>query len=150
VDPIVLERSGKLLELPELLGWFVDPGRIHEDAVALLEARETRLVVSDQIKAEREAAIVDAVIDKHFIGEDRRRWARRLSEMASIFRATGREEPAGLAEGAAAALTDEGRTARSIPLVRGLALRGLTMGAEVALGRVKLDQVSRAPNRQGR
>jgi hypothetical protein len=67
--------------------------------------------------------------------------------MASIFRATNREEPARRAECAAAVLADDARSARTIPLVRGLALRGLTVGAEVALGRVKLADVSRAPAR---
>ncbi len=148
VDRYLLDRSTELLELPEFLGWFVDPGSIHEDALALLQARESRLVVSDQIKAEREAAIVDAVIDKLFTGEARRRWSRRLSEMAFILRATGRDEPARLAECVAAALADQAQAARTIPLVRGLALRGLEMGAEVALGRVKLAEVSRAPTRK--
>jgi hypothetical protein len=94
----------------------VDPGSIHEDALALLQARESRLVVSDQIKAEREAAIVDTVIDKQFPPEARRRWARRLSEMAFIFRATDREEPAQLAECVAAALADPDRAALHDPV----------------------------------
>jgi hypothetical protein len=150
VNGAMLERSPELLDLPELLGWFVDPASTHEDALALLQARESRLVVSDQIKAERESAIVDSVIDKLFTADARRRWSRRLREMALIFRATERHEPAELAESTAAALADLGREARTIPLVRGLALRGLTMGAEVALGRVKLADVSRAPDRHPR
>ena len=150
VDPHLLDRSAALLELAELAGWFVDPGQIHEDTLALLQARESRLVVSDQIKGEREAAIVDAVIDTQFTGEARRRWARRLAEMALIFRSTGREEAARLAGGAEAALADQSRAARHIPFVRALAMRGLEVGAEVALGRVKLAEVSRAPTRPTR
>ncbi len=150
VDPHLLDRSAALLELAELAGWFVDPGQIHEDTLALLQARESRLVVSDQIKGEREAAIVDAVIDTQFTGEARRRWARRLAEMALIFRSTGREEAARLAGGAEAALADQSRAARHIPFVRALAMRGLEVGAEVALGRVKLAEVSRAPTRTTR
>jgi hypothetical protein len=144
-DGAVLDRGAELLDLPELGGWFVDPGLVQEDALALLQVRESRLIVSDQIKAERETAIVDAVIDRLFTREARRRWVRRLMEMTLIFRATGREDPARLAECSAAALLDDGRLARAIPLVRGLVLRGLTMGAEVALGRVKAAEVSRAP-----
>jgi hypothetical protein len=150
VDPGLLERSAELLELPELAGWFVDPGLISDDALALLQARESRLVVSDQIKGEREAAIVDAVIDKHFAPETRRRWARRLAEMALIFRSTGREETAARVTGVGAALADDNRAARHIPFVRALAMRGLEIGAEVTLGRVKLDDVSRAPVRKTR
>jgi len=107
VDPVRLERSAELLELPELAGWFVDPGLISEEALALLQARESRLVVSDQIKGEREAAIVDAVIDRHFTPEARRRWARRLVEMALIFRSTAREETAGRVTDVGAALADD-------------------------------------------
>jgi hypothetical protein len=148
VDPGLLERSAELLELPELAGWFVDPELISEDALALLQARESRLVVSDQIKAEREAAIVDAVIDKQFTPEIRRRWARRLLEMAFVFRSTNREETARLAASVEGALADDSRIARRIPFVRALAMRGLEIGSEVALGRVKLADVSRAPTRK--
>ncbi len=146
----LLDRSVELLELPELAGWFVDPGGIHEDTLALLQARESRLVLSDRTKADRETAIVDAVIDKQFTPEARRRWARRLAEMALIFRATDREETARLAGGVAVALADDHRSARHIPFVRALAMRGLEMGAQVALGRAQLAEVSRAPTRKTR
>src|SRR5262249_46543265 len=116
----------------------------------LLQARESRLVVSDQIKAEREAAIVDALIDRHLTADARRRWGRRLAEMALVFRSTGREDTARLASTVNAALGDEERAARHIPFVRTLALRGLEMGAEVALGRAKLADVSRSPQRKAR
>jgi len=144
-DPALVERSAELTELPEMSGWFVDPGSLQADAVALLQARESRLVVSEQVKAERETAIVDAVIDRSFAGEARHRWARRLGEMAEIFRVTGRTDAAQLAENTAAALADAQREARRIPFVRVLATRGLEMGSEVVLGRVKLAEVSRAP-----
>ena len=150
VDQELLGRSAELLEFPELAGWFVDPESIHEDALALLQARESRLVVSDQIKAEREAAIIDTVIDRHLTPEPRRRWGRRLMEMALVFRSTGREDPARMAASVAAALADEQRVARHIPFMRTLALRGLEMGAEVALGRAKLADVSRSPARRAR
>jgi hypothetical protein len=150
VNPLLLERSVELLELPELAGWFVDPAACQADALALLQARESRLIVSDQIKAEREAAIVDGVIEKAFTAEARMRWVRRLTEMALIFRDTDRAEPAELAETAARALRDpEGRPGH-VPLARAMALRGLEVAAEVALGQASLDQVSRAPVRRGR
>jgi hypothetical protein len=150
VDADLLGRSSELLDLPELAGWFVDPELIHEDALALLQARESRLVVSDQIKAEREAAIVDAVIDRYLTADARRRWKRRLAEMALVFRSTDRGDTARLASTVTAALGDEERVARHIPFVRTLAMRGLEMGAEVALGRAKLADVSRSPQRRAR
>ena len=78
------------------------------------------------------------------------RWARRLSEMARIFGATGRDEPARLAGATAAGLADHDRPARHLPFARALAVRGLTMGGEVALGRAKLADVSRSPVRTPR
>jgi hypothetical protein len=146
----LLDRSPSLLELPELMGWFVDPARVQHEALALLQARESRLVVSDQIKAEREAAIVDGAVEAQFPPAARQRWAGRLREMADIFRLTGRAEPAALATQAAAALADVGRPATAIPFVRALAARGLEMAAEVALGRARLEEVSRAPARRAR
>jgi len=144
IDGALLDRSASLVDLSELGGWFVEPALVQEDALALLQARESRLVVSDQIKAEREAAIVDGAIDRLFTGDARRRWADRLGEMALIFEATGRVEPAAMSATVAAALRAEDRPARGIPLVRALVLRGLEMAGEVALGRAKLSEVTRA------
>jgi hypothetical protein len=144
IDGALLDRSASLVDLSELGGWFVEPALVQEDALALLQARESRLVVSDQIKAEREAAIVDGVIDRLFASEARRRWADRLGEMALIFEATGRDEPAAMSAAVAASLRNEDRPARGIPLVRALVLRGLEMAGEVALGRAKLSDVTRA------
>jgi hypothetical protein len=150
VDPLVLERSASLLELAELGGWFVDPARVGTEALALLQARESRLVVSDQIKAEREAAIIDGVIEVHVAAAAQLRWAGRLREMADIFAMTGRGDEATLARTVATALADADRPAATIPFVRALAARGLEMAAEVALGRARLDDVSRAPSRRTR
>jgi hypothetical protein len=150
VNPLLLERSVELLELPELAGWFVDPAACQEDALALLQTRESRLVVSDQIKAEHEAAIVNGVIEKAFTADARMRWARRLTEMALIFRDTGRAEPAELAETAARALRDPERRPGHMPLARAMTVRGLEVAAEVALGQASLEQVSRAPVRRTR
>lgn len=144
-DPALLDRSPELLELPEMAGWFLDPEAVQTDALDLLQARESRLVVSDQIKAEREDAIVARVIEREFDPEARARWARRLLEMALVFRATNRPEPATFADAAAAALADDGREARHHPLARALARRGLEVAGEVALGRVSAADVSRKP-----
>jgi len=143
IDGALLDRSADLVDLSELGGWFVEPALVQEDALAMLQARESRLVVSDQIKAEREAAIVDGVIDRLFTGDARQRWANRLGEMALIFEATGRGEPAAMSATVEAALRAEERPARGIPLVRALVLRGLEMAGEVALGRAKLSDVTR-------
>src|SRR5207245_8614451 len=66
LDAAMLERSAELLELPEMAGWFLDPEVVQTNALELLQARESRLVLSDQIKAEREAAILGGVIEREF------------------------------------------------------------------------------------
>jgi hypothetical protein len=144
-DPALAEQAPTLLELPELAGWFLDPETVQADALDLLQARESKLVVSDQIKAEREEAIVSGVVERELGLEARRRWARRLVDMAFIFRATDRPDQAALAEAAAAALADETREARHQPFVRTLVQRGIEIAAEVALGRVSASDVSRKP-----
>ncbi|HUM17228.1 MAG TPA: hypothetical protein VL086_16145 [Candidatus Nitrosotalea sp.] len=149
-DPTLLDRSTSLLDLPELMGWFVDPARVQHEALALLQTRESRLVVSEQIKAAREASIIDGVIEAQLSPPARQRWANRLREMADIFALTGRDEPAALARATAEALADLERPATALPFARALAGRGLEMATEVALGRARLDDVSRAPARRAR
>jgi hypothetical protein len=144
-DAALAERAPSLLELPELAGWFLDPEAVQADALDLLQTRESKLVISDQIKAEREEAIVARVVERELGPDARRRWARRLVDMAFIFRATDRPEPAALAEAAAAGLADEAREARHQPFARALAQRGIEVAAEVALGRVSAADVSRKP-----
>ena len=70
-------------------------------------------------------AIIDAVLDRELTPAARRRWARRLEEMAFILTATDRAEPAGWATAAATALRDEAREIRRHPFALALARRGL-------------------------
>jgi hypothetical protein len=145
VDEARLERSAELLALPELAGWFLDPEAVTGEALELLQARESRLVVTDQIRAEREAALVGRVLERELTAEVRRRWARRLSEMALVFAAERRDEHAALARAAAAGLFDEARDVGRHPLARGLASRALEVAGEIALGRLSAAEASRKP-----
>jgi len=144
-DPTLVDHSAELLDLPELAGWFLHPDSVQSDAVSLLEARGSRIVVSDQIKAEREAWIVDRVIDREFGSQARARWAHRLQEMAWIFRVTERPREAKLAYAAAVALQDPERPPRHLPFVRTLVQRGLELAARVALGQLSAKEVPRTP-----
>lgn len=146
-DLTLLDHSAELLHLPELASWFLDPGAIESEALELLQAKESRLVLSDQLKAEREAAIVERVVDRVLTPEARGLWARRLSEMAWIFHATGRPREARIAYATALALEDSDRVPRQLPFARGLAERGLAFASEVTLGRVSAAEVSRAPRK---
>jgi hypothetical protein len=146
-DATALERSGELLALPELASWFLDPPTVQGEALELLEARESRLVVSDQIKAERRAAVIDRVIERQLDGEARRIWQHRLEEQAWVLQATGRAGEAQQAVAVARALADAERPAHRVPFVRGLVERSLEIAGEVALGRIPADEVRRVPRR---
>jgi len=148
-DPALVERSAELLDLPELNGWFLEPERVQPDAVEMLQARESRLVVSDQIKAERREALITSVVERELTTEVRRRWGRRLAEMALVFEASGRTEHAALAGAAAAALADDTRDVHRHPFARQLAARALEVAGEVALGRLSAADVTRRPSAPG-
>ena len=141
-DPALTARAGELLDLPELAGWFVDPEAAQSDALELLEARASRLVVSEHIKAERESAIVTRVVEREFPPVARERWARRLREMALIFDATSRTDIAAVAGAVATAHADTRDVTRDIFALL-LARRGLEYAGEVAAGRVNAADVSR-------
>jgi hypothetical protein len=144
-DPAMLERAAELLGVPELASWFLDPESVQSESLELLQTRESRLVVSDQIKAEREAAVIDRIVEREFTPEARERWARRLDEMAFVFEATGRPEHAAMAAAAAVALRDVAQDVRRQPFAEALARRGLELAGEVAAGRLSAADVSRRP-----
>jgi hypothetical protein len=141
----LLARSDELLGLPELGGWFLDPETVQSDALEIQETRQSRLVVSDQIKAERQEAILTRVIERELGPEARRRWARRLAEMAWIFSATDRPEQAAIASAAAAALAESDAAPLRHPFAWALAQRALELAGEVAAGRLRAADVSRKP-----
>jgi hypothetical protein len=145
VDSALLARSPELLGLPEMAGWFLDPETVQRDALDIQEARQSRLVVSDQIKAERQEAILTRVVEREFAPEAQRRWARRLAEMAWIFSATDRAEAAAIASAAAAAFAESDAAPLRHPLARALAQRALELAGEVAAGRLRAADVSRRP-----
>ncbi len=141
----VADQIARLLELPELAGWFLDPERAQTDAIALLEARSSRLVVSDQVKAEREHSIVTDLVEREMTPVVATRWALRLADTAAILAATDRAEAAAVARAAARSLVDPDHgPARSL-FARGLAERALEVAIEVVSGRLSAEAVSRKP-----
>jgi hypothetical protein len=145
-DPGLVERSAALLERPELAGWFLDPESVQGDAVDLLASRESRLVLSDQLKAEREDAIVVRVIEREIDDAARGLWARRLAEMALVLDASGAPpEAATLARATAKSLETGTPEPRRHPFVRALASRALEIAGEITLGRISAADVSRKP-----
>ena len=91
------------------------------------------------------AQLADLRRQREFAADARRRWVRRLAEMAWIFGATERPEHEAMARSAAAALAAPDAEARRHPFVRTLAQRGLEVASEVAAGRLRAADVSRRP-----
>jgi hypothetical protein len=144
-DPALAERSVELLGLPEMAGWFLDPEAVQSDALELQEARQSRIVVSDQIKAERKESILVRVIERELTADTRRRWSRRFAEMAWIFAATDRNEHAAIAAAVAQAFADSQSVLSRHPVARAPAQRALELAGEVAAGRLRAADVSRKP-----
>jgi hypothetical protein len=144
-DPALLERSAAVLTLPELTGWFLDPASVSSESLEWLQARESRLVVSDQIKGERLAALVDGIIETRFDTPTRRLWQGRLEDQAYVLLALGRAPEAASAVAVARALAGPGDDLRRIPFLRALVERSLEVAGEVATGRLSAEAASRAP-----
>jgi hypothetical protein len=146
IDPTpTAEQIARLVQLPELAGWFLDPERVQTDAVRLLETRSSQLVVSDQVKAEREHSIVTAVIEREMTAEVAIRWALRLAETAAILEATDRRDAAAVARALARSLVDPDRALVGNAFARHLAERALEVAIEVVSGRLTADAASRRP-----
>ncbi|MBM3221449.1 MAG: hypothetical protein FJZ38_22725 [Candidatus Rokubacteria bacterium] len=143
-DASLVARGGELLDAPEMAGWFLEPADVQSNALELLQADESRLVVSDQVKAERAESIVTRVVERELGEEARRRWARRLVESAFIFDATDRGDLAAVARASAGALVGAGEIT-SQPFARTLARRALDVAGEVATGRLTAAAASRKP-----
>jgi hypothetical protein len=144
-DPAVLESSASLLALPELTGWFLDPASVSSESLEWFQARESRLVVSDQIKAERLAALVDRIIETRFDAPARRLWQARLEDQAYVLLALGRATEAASAVAVARALGGRADLLPRIPFLRALVERSLEVAWEVATGRLSAEAASRAP-----
>jgi hypothetical protein len=144
-DPALLDGSAALLDLPELTGWFLDPASVASESVEWLQARESRLVVSDQIKAERLAALVDRIIETRFDAVTRRRWQGRLDEQAYVLLALGRPAEAARAVAVARALADPEARLTRLPFLRALVERSLEIAGEVATGQLSAEVASRTP-----
>ena len=145
VDRDLVTRGQEILDAPETIGWFLEPGDVQAEALELLQTEESRLVVSDQAKGERQEALVTRVVERELGAETRERWARRLMEMTGVFEATERAELALVARAVAGALVQPHADVSTQPFARGLARRALEVAGEVATGRLPAATATRKP-----
>ncbi|TAK27729.1 MAG: hypothetical protein EPO21_23645 [Chloroflexota bacterium] len=138
-DSVLLDRGYELLNLPELGGWVswlqqLEP--VKKYAGMLLEARESRLVLSELIKRERETRILDAAIDELFTPARRPTLAGRLEELSFVFLESDRVVAARIALATALALREDSQDAiRANPFVGALTLASMEYAIKTGFGR---------------
>ena len=143
-EPALLERSGALCVCPSWrAGSSIRPASRARPS-EWLQAKESRLVLSEQIKAERLTALIDRIIEHHFDAPTRRRWRGRLEDEAYVLLALGRTEEAWSAVAVARALADPAAALGRIPSCA-LVERSLEIAGEVATGRLSAETASRVP-----
>lgn len=130
-EPALLLESPDLLSLPEFSSWFFDLDSVATYALELLEARQSRIILSDWARKEREARIIGKAVEGLFSGDYPFLFKRRLEEMAYILWKTDRREEAKKALAAALALGEDGdQSLREHPLISALILRSLNLAMQ--------------------
>ena len=146
-DPYLLVRSPNLFESKEFSGWFFSPSHLEAYLQNLKEAEEGAIIVSEAMKREKIETAYQTALLELFDPESRKRYQRRLEEMAYLLWATERKEEAKTAFAAALALESlEGERLREHPWVRKMiersvdfAERGKDFESSTALPKMIID-----------
>ena len=142
LNPELLEESPALLEEPELKGWFFGFDEVRGHALDLLQARQSQIVLSEQLKEEREQRIVASALRDVLTPAVQSGLRRRLEETAYIFLRTDRPRQARLALAAAQRLA-EGATSLH-PLLQAMMLTSLGLASEVETAQLPIELVRRS------
>lgn len=130
-NPALLEESPDLLGLPEFSSWFFDLDSVATYALELLGARQSRIILSDWARKEREARIIAKAVEGLFSGDYPDLFKRRLEEMAYVLWKTDRPEEAKKALAAALALgQDDGQPLSKHPFISAMVLRSLNLAMQ--------------------
>jgi hypothetical protein len=143
LNPEFLEDSPELLEEEELKGWFFGFDEVHRYSLDLLQARQSRIVLSEQLQQERINGILANAIREVVTPPIQRGLQRRLEETAYVFLRSDRSLQARRAVAAAQQLREGALTLS--PLLRAMMERSLEIAAEVETAKVPLDLVRRSP-----
>ncbi|HUI28043.1 MAG TPA: hypothetical protein VL403_18325 [Candidatus Kryptonia bacterium] len=133
-QPALLAESPTLAEEKEFRTWFFDPESLRPYLEALMQAKDSPLVLSQAQQQERFRATVERAVEELFGGEHQASWVRRLLAMAYVLSVTHRDLAARRACAVALALEASRHGGREIPwcehLVRGSLAAYLQMAAE--------------------
>lgn len=141
--PDYVEASPSLLEEPELEGWLFDYDTVRRHAGELRQARESRVILTEELKAERERQIIANAIRDAVTPSLQRGLRRRLEETAYVFLRTGRRHQATLAVAAARRL-DEGALTMH-PFLHALMRRSLELAIQAEGGQLPAELLRRDP-----
>jgi hypothetical protein len=143
LNPDLLEQSPELLQEDDLKGWFFGFDEVRSFALDLLQARQSQIVLSQQLQAEREERVISNAIRDVVTPPVQRGLRRRLEEAAYIFLKTDRPRLARLALAAAQRLAEGALTLH--PLLKAMMAKSLELTAEVETAKVPIDLVRRSP-----
>jgi hypothetical protein len=115
-QPTLVSESAAALEEKEFRTWFFDAGRLGPYLEALLQAKDSPIVLSPAQQQERFRVTVEKAVEEIFGGATKQSWVRRLYTMAYCLAATNRQEAARQACAAALALDASARGGRDIAL----------------------------------
>jgi hypothetical protein len=131
LNPALLKESSDLLSLPEFSRWFFDLDSVATYALELLEARQSRIILSDWARQEREARIIGKAVEGLFSDNYPGLFKRRLEEMAYILWKTDRRQEAKKALAAALVLGEgSDRSLGEHPLISAMVLRSLNLAMQ--------------------
>jgi hypothetical protein len=144
LNPELLKESPSLLDEPETRSWFFDFDQVKAFGLEMLQARQSRIVLSEQLQADRQQSIVGRAIREVVDAPMRRGLQRRLEEAAYVLLTTDRPLQARRAVAAAQSLTEEAVSLS--PFLRAMMERSLDLAAEVETAKVPLELVRRNPH----
>jgi hypothetical protein len=108
LPPELAEQAGRLLDLPIFSNWTVTEKTLKFIDQALAEVENMQTVIDDRQRLEQINRAFERAVENLLEGEERRRWSRRLLEMALFLKRLGEAEAARLAAAAGRQLEQEG------------------------------------------
>lgn len=127
LEPGVLEGSDYLVDLPEFRTWLPAADEIAPYAKELEDLTHGSLVLPPASQAERQENIISGAIEHLLQDDGKRRYKRRLEDMAYVLLHTGKEREAKWALAAAVALERERESRHSGLYLPGSKTAGIPM-----------------------
>ena len=140
--PDLLDASPALLEEEELKGWFFGFDEVRSFALDLLKARQSQIVLTEDLQARRLQGIVANAIREVVTPPIQRGLTRRLEEVAYVFLHTDRGRQARLAVAAARRLGEGAITLN--PLLTAMMQRSLELAAEAETAKMPMQHLRRS------